>query len=73
LAAATWTPLKNGPRGKGSESGPESLKATVLRRGATVDLTMKSGICNNASATIPAVGLTLALLNENTRDAFSLR
>ena len=64
---------------KGLKSG-QSVKATVLRRGAKVELTMKTGvwhpswrISNGAFATIPAVGLTLASLTEKTRDVFSLR
>jgi len=58
----------------------QSVKATVLRRGAKVELTMKTGvwhpswrISNGAFATLPAVGLTLASLTEKTRDVFSLR
>lgn len=64
---------------KGLKAG-QSVKATVLRRGAKVGLTIKTGvwhpswrISNNAFATIPAVGLTLASLTEKTRKAFSLR
>ena len=63
----------------GLKSG-HGVKATVLRRGAKVELTMKTGawapswrISNGAFATLPAVGLTLASLTEKIRDVFSLR
>ena len=64
---------------KGLKAG-QGVTATVLRRGAKVELTMKTGvwppswrISAGAFATIPAVGLTLAALTKKTRDVFSLR
>ena len=58
----------------------QSVKATVLRNGAKIELTMKTGvwhpswrIADGAFATLPAVGLTLAALTKKTKDVFSLR
>ena len=58
----------------------QDIKAKVVRRGAEVELTMKTGawapswrITNGAFANIPAVGLTLASLTGKIRDVFSLR
>ncbi len=64
---------------KGLKAG-QSVKATVRRNGAKVELTMKTGvwhpswrIANGAFANLPSVGLTLAALTKKTRDVFSLR
>ncbi|MEO5337276.1 MAG: PDZ domain-containing protein [Magnetospirillum sp. WYHS-4] len=56
------------------------VPVTVLRGGQTVDLTLRTGewpaawkVVQNAVATLPHMGVTLASLTQKTREAFELR